>query len=178
MTDLAARRELVARAERERADDPIVRDLIAVMREIAESHTRLWDEHESPLKKRLRERLIAKRDALVAEIAALRAENEQLRAEFGMARTDAEALRAEVYRLSHAHAAEKATREAMEEVLSLIRRADDLREAYHRLPNDKNRIGEKRSRKSHARDAWLRAFRKAAASARATLAAHAASREE
>ena len=57
-----------------------------------------------------------------------------------------------------------------ERALSLTRRADDLREVYHRLPNDKNRIGDKRSRKSHARDAWLKAFRKAAREARATLA--------
>ena len=59
---------------------------------------------------------------------------------------------------------------ALEEAVSLTRRADDLREVYHSLPNDRNRIGDKRSRKSHARDAWLRAFRKAAKSARAALA--------
>jgi hypothetical protein len=45
-----------------------------------------------------------------------------------------------------------------------------LREAYHALPNDHNRIGDKRSRKGHAREAWLRAFRKAAKTSRATLA--------
>ena len=56
------------------------------------------------------------------------------------------------------------------EALELTRRADDLREAYHILPNDKNRIGDKKSKKSRARDAWLRAFRKAAKEARAALA--------
>ena len=56
------------------------------------------------------------------------------------------------------------------EALSSTRRADDLREAYHRLPNDKNRIGDKKSKKSRARDAWLRAFRKAAKEASAVLA--------
>ena len=49
--------------------------------------------------------------------------------------------------------------------LSLVVRADTLREVYHALPNDKNRIGDKRSKKGHARDAWLRAFRKAAKAA-------------
>jgi hypothetical protein len=52
------------------------------------------------------------------------------------------------------------------EALTLTVRADNLREIYHALPNDKNRIGDKRSKKSHARDAWLRAFRKAAKAAR------------
>jgi hypothetical protein len=56
------------------------------------------------------------------------------------------------------------------EAVSLTVRADNLREAYHALPNDHNRIGDKRSRKGHAREAWLRAFRKAAKTSRATLA--------
>lgn len=57
-----------------------------------------------------------------------------------------------------------------ERALSLTWRADHLRELYHQLPNDKNRIGDKRSRKSHARDAWLRAFRKAARESRTAIA--------
>jgi hypothetical protein len=56
------------------------------------------------------------------------------------------------------------------EAVSLTVRADNLRETYHALPNDHNRIGDKRSRKGHAREAWLRAFRKAAKTSRATLA--------
>jgi len=54
--------------------------------------------------------------------------------------------------------------------VSLTVRADNLREAYHALPNDHNRIGDKRSRKGHAREAWLRAFRKAAKTSRAIIA--------
>lgn len=68
-------------------------------------------------------------------------------------------------------AKDKARIERLEAAASLTRRADDLREAYHRLPNDHNRIGDKRSKKGHARDAWLRAFRKAAAASRAALEA-------
>jgi hypothetical protein len=56
------------------------------------------------------------------------------------------------------------------EAVSLTVRADNLRETYHALPNDHNRIGDKRSRKGRAREAWLRAFRKAAKTSRATLA--------
>lgn len=56
------------------------------------------------------------------------------------------------------------------QAVSLTVKADNLREAYHALPNDKNRIGDKKSRKSQAREAWLRAFRKAAATSRAALA--------
>jgi hypothetical protein len=56
------------------------------------------------------------------------------------------------------------------EAVSLTVRADNFRETYHALPNDHNRIGDKRSRKGHAREAWLRAFRKAAKTSRATLA--------
>ncbi|WP_288951081.1 hypothetical protein, partial [uncultured Paracoccus sp.] len=92
-------------------------------------------------------------------------------------------LEAEIERLTKAHdtvcgalaevisRAEKAEAEnqRLREALSLTKRADDLREVYHRLPNERNRIGDKRSRKSHARDAWLRAFRKAAKAARAAL---------
>ena len=63
----------------------------------------------------------------------------------------------------------RAENERLREALSLTVRTDDLREVYHSLPNDRNRIGDKRSRKSHARDAWLRAFRKAAKEARAAL---------
>jgi len=57
----------------------------------------------------------------------------------------------------------------LREVASLAIKADNLREVYHRLPNDRNRIGEKRSPKSRARDSWLRAFCKAAKTARAAL---------
>lgn len=78
--------------------------------------------------------------------------------------------------LTRAEAAE-AERDALQaklalavEALSFTVRADNLRDFYHSLPNDKNRIGDKRSKKGHARDAWLRAFRKAAKNARATLA--------
>ena len=56
------------------------------------------------------------------------------------------------------------------EALELTVRADNLRETYHALPNDRNRIGDKKSRKSIARDAWLRAFRKASSTARTALA--------
>ena len=65
----------------------------------------------------------------------------------------------------------RAKLDAAVEAVSLAVRADNLREAYHALPNDKNRIGDKRSRKGRARDAWLRAFRKAAAASRAAIAA-------
>jgi hypothetical protein len=53
--------------------------------------------------------------------------------------------------------------------LSLTRRADDLREFYHRLPNDRARPGGKKSSKQHAKDMWLLAFRKAAKQAREAL---------
>lgn len=57
----------------------------------------------------------------------------------------------------------------LREALMQTARADDLREAYHRLPNDHCRPGQKKSPKSVARDAWLRAFRRAARQARAAL---------
>ena len=60
--------------------------------------------------------------------------------------------------------------EELEAALSYTVRADNLREAYHALPNERAPIGGKRSRKGHARDAWLRAFRKAAKNARTALA--------
>lgn len=60
---------------------------------------------------------------------------------------------------------------ALVDALTLIVRAHDLRESYHALPNDHHRIGEKRSPKGHAREAWLRAFRKSAKAAAAALAA-------
>ena len=49
--------------------------------------------------------------------------------------------------------------------------AAEMREAYHRLPNDRNRIGDPKSKKSKARDAWLKAFRRAALSAEIALRA-------
>ena len=60
---------------------------------------------------------------------------------------------------------------ALVNALTLVARAHDLREFYHALPNDRHRIGEKRSPKGHAREAWLRAFRKSAKAAAAALAA-------
>lgn len=60
-------------------------------------------------------------------------------------------------------------RDALRKALSCTVRADNLREAYHALPNERQAIGRKRSRKGHARDAWLRAFRKAAKNARAAI---------
>jgi Holliday junction resolvasome RuvABC endonuclease subunit len=48
--------------------------------------------------------------------------------------------------------------------------ADNLRETYHRMPNDKARIGDGKSPKARARDAWLKAFRRCGVSARAFLA--------
>ena len=59
--------------------------------------------------------------------------------------------------------------EQMEAALTLTIRADDLRDVYHAMPNDNHRIGQKRSPKAHARDAWLRAFRKAAIACRTAL---------
>ncbi len=49
--------------------------------------------------------------------------------------------------------------------------ATDLREIYHRLPNDKNRIGDPKSPKAKARDAWLKAFRRASSATSLALAA-------
>jgi hypothetical protein len=48
--------------------------------------------------------------------------------------------------------------------------ANELREAYHRLPNERNRIGDPKSRKAKARDAWLKAFRRASSATAAALA--------
>lgn len=59
--------------------------------------------------------------------------------------------------------------ERLRSVLSLTVHADDLREIYHRLPNARNRIGDKRSQKSRAKDLWLRAFRRAAKKAHSAL---------
>ena len=49
--------------------------------------------------------------------------------------------------------------------------AAELREIYHRLPNDKNRIGDPKSHKAKARDAWLKAFRRASSATSLALAA-------
>ena len=49
--------------------------------------------------------------------------------------------------------------------------ATELREIYHRLPNDKNRIGDPKSPKAKARDAWLKAFRRASSATSLALAA-------
>ena len=59
--------------------------------------------------------------------------------------------------------------EQLEAALTLTIRADDLRDVYHAMPNDNHRIGQKRSPKAHAREAWLRAFRKAAMSCRTAM---------
>jgi len=47
--------------------------------------------------------------------------------------------------------------------------AANMREEYHRLPNDKSRIGSPKSPKGRSREIWLRAFRRAEKSARAAL---------
>ena len=49
--------------------------------------------------------------------------------------------------------------------------AAELREIYHRLPNDKNRIGDPKSPKAKAKDAWLKAFRQASSATSLALAA-------
>ena len=49
--------------------------------------------------------------------------------------------------------------------------AAELREYYHRLPNDKNRIGDQKSTKSKARDAWIKSFRRACSATDAALRA-------
>ena len=49
--------------------------------------------------------------------------------------------------------------------------AAELREIYHRLPNDKNRIGDPKSPKAKARDAWLKAFGRASTATSLALAA-------
>lgn len=49
--------------------------------------------------------------------------------------------------------------------------AAELREIYHRLPNDKNRIGDPKSPKAKAKDAWLKAFRRASSATSLALAA-------
>ncbi|MCA0204338.1 MAG: hypothetical protein LCH92_08350 [Proteobacteria bacterium] len=67
--------------------------------------------------------------------------------------------------------------ERLADAVSLTVRTDKLREAYHALPNEHSRIGSKRSKKSHARDAWLRAFRKAAKASTEALTAHRARKE-
>ena len=49
--------------------------------------------------------------------------------------------------------------------------ASELREIYHRLPNDKNRIGDPKSPKAKAKDAWLKAFRRASSATSLAIAA-------
>ncbi len=49
--------------------------------------------------------------------------------------------------------------------------AAELREIYHRIPNDKNRIGDPKSPKAKARDAWIKAFRRASSATSLALAA-------
>ena len=49
--------------------------------------------------------------------------------------------------------------------------AAELREIYHRIPNDKNRIGDPKSPKAKARDAWLKAFRRASSATSLAIAA-------
>jgi hypothetical protein len=65
----------------------------------------------------------------------------------------------------------EAARQALVEAARQTMVASELREVYHRLPNDKNRIGDPKSRKAKARDAWLKAFRRASSATAAALAA-------
>jgi hypothetical protein len=65
----------------------------------------------------------------------------------------------------------EAARQTMVEAARQTMVASELREVYHRLPNDKNRIGDPKSRKAKARDAWLKAFRRASSATAAALAA-------
>lgn len=79
----------------------------------------------------------------------------------------------EVFRLAIDQARELAAANAriaeLERVAHKTKAADNLREVYHRLPNEKAKIGDSKSAKSRARDSWLRAFNRAATAARAAL---------
>jgi hypothetical protein len=126
---------------------------------------------DEELVKRLRdEHLAMTRNEAAAAIEALTAERDMATEGWAEATRLIDVARQQYgAEKSRAEAAEAKLAKAVEAV-SLTVRADNLREAYHALPNDHNRIGDKRSRKGHAREAWLRAFRKAAKTSRATLA--------
>jgi hypothetical protein len=68
-------------------------------------------------------------------------------------------------RAEAAEAREAVLRDALCKVVA----AGNLRGHYHALPNDRVRIGGKRSAKGKARDVWLKAFRRAEKAARAAL---------
>lgn len=112
----------------------------------------------NPVPHQIKDYILARADAEEAREQALLPSYDEER----KALVENVALRAEVARLT-------AENERLREAVTMTLRADNLREVYHAMPNDHNRIGDKRSRKSHARDAWLRAFRKAAKLSRAAL---------
>ena len=148
---------------------------------------RLWEsDAASALTNEAARRIEAKDariEALEAEVAGLSEahgeqerylhEAEGLRTRLAAMTEDRDKWAAESAENLRSLAAMTANAEALADAVSLTCRADELREKYHKLPNDHNRIGEKRSKKSHARDAWLRAFRKAAKYSRSALASHA-----
>ena len=117
--------------------------------------------------------LIAFAPDIAAELIEKTAHIEVLEAEVARLRDAVIRLNQDLDERRDSLTAMTANAEALAEAVSLTCRADELREKYHKLPNDHNRIGEKRSKKSHARDAWLRAFRKAAKYSRSAIAAHA-----
>jgi len=57
----------------------------------------------------------------------------------------------------------------LRDALSKSVAAANLRDTYNQLPPDRNRIGDKKSPRSRARDIWMKALRKAEVSARAAL---------
>lgn len=75
-------------------------------------------------------------------------------------------LRAEHERLMAERSAEIAR---LRDALSKSVAAANLRDTYNQLPPDRNRIGDKKSPRSRARDIWMKALRKAEVSARAAL---------
>lgn len=74
-----------------------------------------------------------------------------------------------VRRLEAALAARDAEVMRLREAARKTVAADNLREQYYKMPNDKNRIGDPKSPKSRAKTIWLRASRRAAIFARAAL---------
>lgn len=75
-------------------------------------------------------------------------------------------LAAEQERLTAGRDAEIAR---LRDALSKSVAAANLRDTYNQLPPDRNRIGDKKSPRSRARDIWMKALRKAEVSARAAL---------
>ena len=61
----------------------------------------------------------------------------------------------------------KALVDALEKVVA----ADNARNHYHKLPNERLPIGSRKSTKSRAKTAWLKAFRRSADASHAALAA-------